>query len=188
MRLKLWLQLTLLAVVGCGCQHQGNIGAAHDQNRLSATLREGTATAEQAETWAREVLIGSGPIDSKERNLTSDGFPARFCCYRGMAGSGGNAYAVFLSGPRGYRYVGILEFGEYCILPSDSQKRPRVATLWFEGIGEGILSVHVLTENGLDEALQRTVVPADVFETPLGGLMANKVLAVFDPIPATAHP
>ena len=104
----------------------------------------------------------------------------RLYCDRHMGGSGGNVYAVFLVTPRGHRYIGTLEFGEYCVLPPDAQKRPRVATLWFMGIAEGVLEVHVLTEKGLRRIAEKTVVPSMVLKRHVGPLDAQEVLTALE--------
>ena len=155
------------------------LGGCQNANEPPRELRAGTGTSEQAYAWAREALTGSGEMGFKEQPLVAGAPNARFYYCVRSAGSGGNEYAVFLPGPQGFRFVGTLYYGAYCVLPPDGHNRPRVATLWYQGIDEGVLSMHVLTERGLEEIAHKTVVPADVLETSLVGLMPSKVLASF---------
>jgi hypothetical protein len=116
--------------------------------------------------WARSVLFAqpggnAGPIEERRLPLEPGGTEALFVSDPSLRGTGGNLYLVFAPGPRGFRYLGCLDFGVCRPAPPGEDGRPRLVTYWHMSASEGVITIWRLTEEGFEPLARSTLRAGD---------------------------
>jgi hypothetical protein len=125
-------------------------------------FKNGTATLEQAKAWSASLLstlVDQPHLEIMEEDLNQDGTNDLLISETQMGGTGGNSYLAFERTPRGYRYLGNLDFGSMWVLPKDESRQQKIMTYWHLSAGEGTLELYILDATGFHEVKHRTIYP-----------------------------
>jgi len=119
--------------------------------RIPPEFKRGTATRIQAEAWTASLLsiLKAKPnIKAQEIDFSQDGTNDLLLAEESNAGSGGNSYLAFERTPKGYRYIGTLDFAGIDVLPKDGTGVPKIILTWHMGAYQTDMSLIKLESKG----------------------------------------
>ena len=152
-RPAIWVLLGL-ALVGCAASNGSSSDSAAP---VPQTLKDGTASEDQASAWAAKVLHANGKPDAMALQLIPGGPHTMFLFDPAQAGKSVNTYLVFRLWKSGLSYAGKLVFLDYRPAPPDADQRPRVVTYCPVNADDGLLALYTLTDAGFELTSQLTI-------------------------------